>query len=488
MTTQTELTTSISIPAEKNVLSLPEFMKQYGDKLPLSIKVITGYLDESSQVTISASDIWNVHFVKKTNMVVATSRSGDFTIPTNSALEFCLVYNPQNNLEQALKGFDFKTVLDILKAKIPPKLVCCTQVWIMDHSTIAKGELLVILSAHQKRNKRDNSLRVYSITFSEEKSLPMDCEGHFTTCASSLHLYLQEIVQLIPDLFPCQMCIYMQKSGVHELLMNLPHYLSSEIFTLTGTTVETALVASPVYQGAEGIIMKIPIDIPEVEVAVIHSPHAQELYANTCQLLEVYNPKTMQNFNDAKNDEQYSAQSLFYSTIRSGYEKDGIQSFKHYDYIRVQHKSNLDCIDPIYEDTILEQLPKSAIDDKNDVEPSKKTLSEHTLDQHIAQHHSTIKTLSTMTPDMCLDQQDSASACQTGTMQTDADHYQYIDLHGSMQVSMHCLERMNAALLEMQNKMMEMEQKLKYLTYQIKRIESLTGLSERLDETDIENN
>ena len=103
-------------------LSLTEFVEQFSDKLPLSIQVQTGYLGESSRVTLSAFDRLNVHFVKHTKVVNASVSSVHFSIPTNSALQFSLLYNPNNKVDEALKGFTFKTVADLTKAKLLPLL------------------------------------------------------------------------------------------------------------------------------------------------------------------------------------------------------------------------------------------------------------------------------------------------------------------------------------------------------------------------------
>lgn len=331
------------IAAQSKSISLLEFLNEYGDKLPLSIVVTSGYHGESNNATISAFDKLNIHFVKKTTVVITKSLSGEFRIPITSALEFCLVYNPNNNFEEALKGFKFNTIADILKSKHKPKVVCCTQQWRKNECNVTQGELLIIPNVPTKSSKKSNTFMVYSITFSEEKCLTADCEGHFTTCPSALHLPLLEMVQLIPDAFPCQACIYMQKPGVRDMLKNIPRYLSSEVLTLIETTTEVALVASSAFQEEpKEIIMEIPVDIPEVKVAVISSDnsedHAEKLYGITCHVFETYNPKTVQNLKDANSVEQYSVQSFFYSSIRTGYEKDGIQCNTDYAYIKFSHK------------------------------------------------------------------------------------------------------------------------------------------------------
>ena len=84
--------------------------------------------------------------------------------------------------------------------------------------------------------------------------------------------------------------------------------------------------------------MEIPIDIPEVNIAVIQSvdlQQVQELYTNACHVLKHYDPNKVLCMKDASTEEDYTIQTQLYTCVREGFETDGIQSIKDYDYIHV---------------------------------------------------------------------------------------------------------------------------------------------------------
>ena len=331
----------IDIPVNWNysqAISLPEFVEKYNDKLPLSIQVQTGYLGESSHVTLSAFDRLNIHFVKCSTVVNVKVLSGNFTIPINSALEFSLLYNPNDNVNEAFKGFTFKTVADIFRAKIQPMFVCCMKSWRNDKVSIRDRELLIIKGkcASQKTSSMQEVAMVYSVTSSKEMILSLDCEGHFTTNPNYLHLYLSEYILHVSNLFPSDVYIYTQKPDVRTHVDGMPQHFTNSVITLMGTSTETTLLASSALPGFNDTVMEIPIDIPEVKIAVSESTdmqQAKQLYENSCHVLQSYNPRNVQYMKDAMTDEKYTIQSELYSGIRQGYEADGIQLNKEYEYI-----------------------------------------------------------------------------------------------------------------------------------------------------------
>lgn len=321
-------------------LSLPEFVEQYNDKLPLTIEVKTGYLGECSRLTLSQFEKLDIHFVKCTNVVNAKLSALNVSIPVNSILEFSLLYNPNDNVDEAFRGFTFETVADLLRAKIQPKFVCCMKSWKNDKYSISDRELLIIKGKCAVQKTSDTQgicMVVYSMTSSTEITLPLDCEGHLTTNPNYLHLYLAEYMQHVTNLFPCEVCLYTQKPGVRMHIEGMPQRFTTSVITLTGTSTETTLVASSALPGLNDTIMEIPIDIPEVKIAVLESTDTQQkkqLYENSCQVLQNYNPRNvLQCVKDAKTEEDYTIQSQLYSAVRNGYEKDGIQFERVYDYI-----------------------------------------------------------------------------------------------------------------------------------------------------------
>ena len=52
----------------------------------------------------------------------STEGSTNFSVPLTSGIQFSPLYDPNDNLEEAKKGFWFKSVADILAMKTLPKV------------------------------------------------------------------------------------------------------------------------------------------------------------------------------------------------------------------------------------------------------------------------------------------------------------------------------------------------------------------------------
>ena len=86
---------------------LPEFVKKYSESFPLHIKVLKGYCGPSSRLTISTSDTYNIHFIKHTKVVaIKDAHDTPYSIPLNSAIEFGMVYDPNNNHSKAVNVYE----------------------------------------------------------------------------------------------------------------------------------------------------------------------------------------------------------------------------------------------------------------------------------------------------------------------------------------------------------------------------------------------
>ena len=67
--------------------------------------------------------------------------STKYSIPVSTSIRFCPLYDPNNNLDEARKGFTFETVGDMMSKKVLPKVnymclcnmigVCCSNTYSM---------------------------------------------------------------------------------------------------------------------------------------------------------------------------------------------------------------------------------------------------------------------------------------------------------------------------------------------------------------------
>ena len=283
-----------------------------------------------TQITkdISTDDMYNIHFVKHTQVVTIRDEDGvTYSLPLESAMKFGLIYNPSSNLDEALSGYEFERVSNIVAASILPKIVRTTKSVHNsdDKSALEEGELLVIQHVHKTILKGRKGLKVFSLLTKSEKILPDDCCGHFSTQPSLVQLHLPEIVQYIPSPFPSLAVMY-STSGSTMQLHTLPG-TQSRVITMCGNNSETSLVASPAVEEGQEIEKQILFDLPlnddisDLEVEVVQSQNEEEsehLYDDTLNVFNEFDPNKLQSLKGTSTSPPSTTQSLL--RVRNGYE------------------------------------------------------------------------------------------------------------------------------------------------------------------------
>ena len=298
-------------------LTLPAFVFKCSTIIPLQILVQKGYHGGDESYSIATGDVYNVHFVKRTKVVVLQDENGlTFTVPLNSAIQFAPIYNPGNRPREALQGSTFERVLDIMAQVALPRVVKATKshIRVDSKSTIEQNELFVVKKIlHTSLRKK--ALQVYSVTLNEEKLLLSDSVGGFTTDPYAIRLYLPDIINHFLGDFPLDVQVIRTDADLED---NFPHHLMSEVSTLTGTDSETSLIASTDWSpnvkvtDEDDILIEIPIDLP-VEVIVCQLDELKEsyLYAHTKKLFERFDPCRLH--------------SIKSQVVRKGFEKEGME-------------------------------------------------------------------------------------------------------------------------------------------------------------------
>ena len=292
-----------------------EFLELYSTSLPLKIEIETGYFGETSRQTLSAQDSFYIHYSKCCSVVTAKRPNrADFNIPLNSDITFSILYDPYDNLDEAVKGFDFPKVSDIITLENLPKVICCTCEWKDGTISLGKGEILVVLEV-VKGLKTNIWLQVFSLQTNTNKLLPMECEAHFSTNPYCIPLHLLEIYNCVPNAFPCKVRVNKADSS-KESLRNLP---SSLVFTLLKKTSEVTLVASSTT--AKSSYIEIPSSLSSVEVSVmdIDEEERQKLLLTTREIVESFNPEKIMSFNPIGKYEG------FRQAVRKGHEMTGVE-------------------------------------------------------------------------------------------------------------------------------------------------------------------
>ena len=266
----------LSSPSKDEVesMNLGELVSRHGGSLPLHVRVENGYCGGELRNVISAGDEYIIHFVNQRKVVtLSDSNSCQYTIPTNSPIHVAPLYNPNDNIGEALTGFTFDSAADIASLHTLPKLVRATKSFRGGDSkcSVEEGELLVVKKVSRSPMKRKPVLKVFSITANEDKNLNEDCAGQFTTNPNEARVLVMQAVQQIPDPFPMEAQLYMR-----DVSPKLPAHLSSKVVTLTHSCIETFLVASTYCADNtspsedDDIPVEIPIQL-DIDVSIVPS-------------------------------------------------------------------------------------------------------------------------------------------------------------------------------------------------------------------------
>lgn len=248
-------------------------------------------------------------------------------------MEFGMLYDSGGDTSEMKRGIVFKTAGDILALcqnpdRSLPKIVCAMKYHLTGDpkSSVKENELLLIRRMGRTTVKRKPVLKVYSLTTKEEKTLSEDCAGHFTTDPYRVRLYPPEILAHFSDLLPLKSMLFISAETSEEL----PIHLTSDIITLTHTITETSLIATTCWEG--GIAPtdedRVPVDIPidlDIEVVIIPVEGNEQLFMDTRNLYEGFDPSKVLTWKDTKDADKFTAQTRLRRVVRSGYEKEGLE-------------------------------------------------------------------------------------------------------------------------------------------------------------------
>ena len=328
-------------------MTLSQLVKKYSESFPIRIAITTGYLGPTPRLTLSAGETFNIHFQKRTKVVVIRdAQASPYSVPLNSVLQFGLIQKGvvakgQTSLSQ--ENLIFEKVADVLALPTLPRVIAATVPWGGEakKGSVEGGEILIIKQSAKLKilNRGRKSLKVFSVLTRSEKTLPEDCCGHFTISPNRLLLHLPDLMEHVPNLFPSESIIYCNPQNEGKLKDLPPGFLSRSV-TLCECIKETSLVASsaranerieePDGNPEREDLIDIPVDDEalQIKVTVIDSSDSQEtekLYEDTRFIYERFDPSTLKSFKDTGSKETYVTQSLFYEAIRPGCEKVGVE-------------------------------------------------------------------------------------------------------------------------------------------------------------------
>ena len=309
-------------PASEEKLSLPRFLANYHEHFPVSVRVCKGFCGMNEEKSISEGDCFNVHFVKYTTVVSVEFENGSRSnVPLNSAVPFALLYDPHSNHTEALKGYRFEKVGDMLQTSKLPLVVRARKAYQSSNAdnSIVANELLYLKKPKKAKMLGKQHLKVYSLTAGREKSLSESCIGNFSTKPKDICLFLPEILKNMPDIFPCRAVLFNNPHSEAASSMPSSNKVMS-LVTMMHSSIETSLVAtSALEEGAENArMLDLPIEL-DILVRVIPTTErqTQQLYEDTSYLYKNFNPAKLHPYvNSHANSGVIERQAQLYTNVK----------------------------------------------------------------------------------------------------------------------------------------------------------------------------
>jgi len=307
-------------------LTLSEFGDKYSKLLPRRVRVTKGFYGGTFEGTLSAQEVMDVLFVKNEKVFIAQTKSGSvYSIPMGSAIQLSLLYNPHKRDKEAMDGFTFKTVANLVAVSPqPPPVVCATRTYQCgnEKSSVVENEVLVVEKVFTSKGKK--LLQVFSLHTNTEKMLESECSGHFSTKPSLICMYLTAVLQ------------HVKEASQFQALLHFPGTLARTIkdahlfkpVTLLGVKKEKSLVAMCVE--GQGIsthdrsFTEIPLDssLSDVEIIVDNS---HPLCNSSLPDPTKFDPTTLQPWIAVEIKETSNIQKMLSKFRRKGYEMEGIE-------------------------------------------------------------------------------------------------------------------------------------------------------------------
>ena len=314
----------LSRSGSPNGISLEEFSTIYANSLPLRVHVTKGVFGDNEESTISTDDEYDVHFVRHREVVRVKQNKEEFSVPPNSMIKFGLLYDPNCSEQEALRGFNFPRVSDILAMTTRPKLVCATKAWESKYSKVSLKAMEVLLIKEAYSTDSGQKLRTYSFTDHCDKNLEVFAEGHFSTKPLNVQLHLSEILRFVPKPIPSSVVLY----GTDETSGNVPTHLLSRVLQMTRNYTEVVLIVTSVTNEVnikDHAPFEIPTDVDvELRVGLLSDKEQLELTSKYEYLKDKIRHKQVRHYRYTNVSEQaYQTQQEIFATVQTDYQNVG---------------------------------------------------------------------------------------------------------------------------------------------------------------------
>lgn len=294
--------TAQSAMTEPNKLTIAKFADRYVRDFPVKFTVCKGFYGPTEDLKFSEGDRFRAHAVKQSTVVNIEYDNGiRENIPVTSTTPFAVLFDPYSSIKDALKGYRFEKVSELIQLPILPPLLWSRKSYhgSSTDSSVSSNELLIVRRVKSRLVGRQQ-LKVYSHTHKKEKTLYTTCVGSFSTKPRDVSLFLSDILKYMPDIFPCRAVMLNPEGGATQ---------GGQVVTLMHSSIDTSLViSSTLKHPSQAKILEIPIDLG----IMVRLDECDVVYEET----ELYSPHFSQPAQPIGTSEQQ-----FYTNVHFGQER-----------------------------------------------------------------------------------------------------------------------------------------------------------------------
>ena len=309
--------------------SLIPFSRGFSDQFPLHVKVTQGHYGTNHMETLSGQEELIVLYEKRQEVLRVRSKTGKtYSIPFGSTVPISILHDPNDNEAEAVHGIAYESLSDLKKHQLP-KVISCN---IADKkSAVTRNEILIV----KKLDTKNKKLYAHSILKAEdsatEKELDLNCKATFTTKPDAVALYISDIVKYCDENSTTKMKALLDLDKLSSSDANTIKHVDRSLMEpvdMERKTEDSLVVvrAEPSGDYDNCQLFEIPLEenLPiEVEILRVHE---DPLYSSLDppDYRSKFDPKKLKVWAISRCEASQSIQQIFYSSLRSGHEMDGI--------------------------------------------------------------------------------------------------------------------------------------------------------------------
>ena len=310
-----------SAPAKKEVVEVTtlEGLAKRPTDLPAEIRFIDGYYGKTSRFSVSSHDCFQVNFLKRSKVLTVHDSLGrEYTIPLTSTTKFGLLYDDTETAPDQSP----ETVSSILAMKQLPPVICAHKGGEdkKGNVRVREGDVLAV------KGKKKKTLLCYNLRTGSDISLQRSFEGKFTLDPKKTRIFPFDIVNHLPDVFPCKAKVYSASNITGDAR---GRFEEGTTLTLLGCTVDVSLVATGMQSSKDESrdVVYFPLDknLSKLRIEILASEDAQHLYEDAKELMQNFDHSVGLAFKDVGSDAAFDIQSTLLQELRPDQRNVGVE-------------------------------------------------------------------------------------------------------------------------------------------------------------------